>query len=227
VDSWKETSSARTLRFDVPGWSGHLPGQHVDIRLTAEDGYTAQRSYSLSAPADGAYIELSVQSVADGEVSPYLVHDMANGDQLEVRGPFGGWFVWRTEQREPVLLVGGGSGVAPLMAIVRAHRAATSAAPLRLIYSARTPADVYFAKELDGEADVAVLFTRTTPEGDVRPPHRIDAADLVAHGWPADRQPTCYVCGPTSFVEAVTSMLIDAGHMPARIRAERFGSTGG
>ena len=222
-----ETPQVRTLSLSVPDWPGHRAGQHVDIRLTAEDGYTAQRSYSLSAPADGSYLELTVQLVADGEVSPYLVHDMANGDQLEVRGPLGGWFVWRADQREPVLLVGGGSGVAPLMAMVRAHRAAASAAPLRLIYSARTPADVYFGEDLDGKADVAVLFTRAAPDGGARSPHRIDAADLVEHGWPADRQPTCYVCGPTSFVEAVTSMLIDAGHAPGRIRAERFGSTGG
>ena len=225
-----ETRSARTLRLAVDGWPGHLPGQHVDVRLTAADGYSAQRSYSLSAPADGDVVEMSVQRVVDGEVSPFLVDEIEVGDALEVRGPLGGWFVWRPEQPEPVLLVGGGSGVAPLMAMLRARAGESGAsAPFRLIYSARTADDVYYADELraTSAAEVAVLYTRRAPEGTSRAAHRIDAADLAMHGWPAESQPTSYVCGPTPFVEAVATLLIDAGHDPARIRTERFGASGG
>lgn len=224
VGTRDETATARTLRFAVPDWPGHLAGQHVDIRLTAEDGYTAQRSYSLSAPADGEFVEVTVQLVPDGEVSPYLVRDLEVGDVVEVLGPLGGWFVWRPEQPEPVLLIGGGSGVAPLMAMVRARPAADP--PFRLLYSARTPADVYFAGELSGPETV-VLYTREAPDGVERAPHRIDAADLKAYGLPADDAPTCYVCGPTPFVETVTGLLVGAGHDPGRVRAERFGASGG
>jgi ferredoxin-NADP reductase len=223
----EETPTARTLQFQVPGWPGHLPGQHVDLRLTADDGYTAQRSYSLSAPSDGTFIEVSVQLVPDGEVSPYLVEDMQEGDALEVLGPVGGWFVWRPEQTEPLLLIGGGSGVAPLWAIWQARTAANLAASTRLLYSARTPRDVYFAQDLRGKAGVHTLYTRQAPQGDSRPPHRIDPVDLAAHGLSAEQQPTCYVCGPTPFVESVTEMLVRAGHEDSRIRAERFGATGG
>lgn len=221
VEARTETPTARTLRLAVPGWPGHLAGQHVDVRLTAEDGYTAQRSYSLAAPADGDVIELTVQLVADGEVSPYLAGDMQVGDALEVRGPLGGWFVWRPTQPEPVLLLAGGSGIVPL----RAMRRSGPAAPFRLLYSTRSPADVIYADELTGD-DVAILYTRDAPTDSSRPPHRIDAADL-ALGWPAEREPTCYVCGPTPFVEAAANLLIRAGHHPDRIRTERFGPTGG
>ena len=221
-----ETRSARTLRLAVDGWPGHLPGQHVDVRLTAEDGYTAQRSYSLSAPADGDVIELTVQRVVDGEVSPFLVDEIETGDAVEVRGPLGGWFVWRPDQPEPVLLVGGGSGVAPLMAMLRARAQAGTGGPFRLIYSVRTPDDVYYADELR-TAGVILLYTRAAPEGSARAPHRIDAADLAAHGWPPESNATSYVCGPTPFVEAVATLLTDAGHEPARIRTERFGASGG
>lgn len=221
VDAHPQTPTARTLRFAVPGWPGHLAGQHVDLRLTAEDGYTAQRSYSLAAPADGDVIELTVQVVPAGEVSPYLADDMQVGDALEVRGPLGGWFVWRPAQSEPVLLVAGGSGIVPLMAMRRAG----PAAPFRLLYSTRTPADVFYADELTGD-DVAILYTRKTPIDSRRPPHRLDAADL-ALGWPAERRPTCYVCGPTPFVETAANLLVRAGHDPDRIRTERFGPTGG
>ncbi|MFJ9779164.1 ferredoxin reductase [Amycolatopsis sp. NPDC101161] len=224
VETRDETATARTLRFAVPGWPGHLAGQHVDLRLTADDGYTAQRSYSLSAPADGEFVEVTVQLVPGGEVSPYLVRDIEVGDVVEVLGPLGGWFVWRPEQPEPVVLIGGGSGVAPLMAMVRARSAADP--PFRLLYSARTPADVYFAGELSGPGRV-VLYTREAPGGVERAPHRIDAADLEAYGLPAADEPTCYVCGPTPFVEAVTGLLVDAGHDPGRVRAERFGASGG
>lgn len=227
VASREETPTARTLRFEVPGWPGHLPGQHVDLRLTAEDGYTAQRSYSLSAPAAGTTIEVTVQLVRDGEVSPYLVEDIGNGDELEVLGPVGGWFVWRPEQPEPVLLIGGGSGVAPLWAMWRARSAANTTADMRLLYSVRTGSDVLFADEVTAAEGGEVLYTRQAPPSDRRSAHRIDADDLANHGLPADRQPTCYVCGPTSFVESVIEMLIDAGHDTSRIKAERFGATGG
>ena len=229
VEAAPETRTARTLRFAVPGWPGHLPGQHVDVRLTAEDGYTAQRSYSLSAPAAGEVIEMTVQLVADGEVSPYLVEDIAPGDSLEVRGPLGGWFVWRSDQPEPALLIGGGSGVAPLMAMVRARRAAEAGGPFRLLYSVRSPAEAFYPAELhdsDG-VQVRVLYTRGRPDGEPRPPHRIDADDLRALGWAADHRPQCYVCGPTPFVEAVADELLRAGHDPARIKTERFGAAGG
>lgn len=227
ADVREETWTARTLRFDVPGWPGHLPGQHVDLRLTAEDGYAAQRSYSLSAPANGENIEVTVQRVSDGEVSPYLVEDMEPGDGLEVLGPVGGWFVWRPEQSEPVLLVGGGSGVAPLWAIRQARAAGKVVAPTRLLYSVRTPRDVYFGKDLLADPEVEVLYSRQAPPGIARAPHRIDTDDLSSYGLPAEAKPTCYVCGPTSFVEAVIEMLIDAGHDASRVRAERFGATGG
>jgi ferredoxin-NADP reductase len=229
IDAAPETATARTLRFRVPDWPGHLPGQHVDIRLTADDGYTAQRSYSLSAPADGEIIEMTVQLMTDGEVSPYLVSDISTGDTVEARGPLGGWFVWSPTQPEPVLLIGGGSGIAPLMAMARARRTSGSGGPFRLLYSVRTPADVFYAGELGdfGDVQVSLLYTRAAPEGADRPAHRIDAADLAAHGWPASAQPTCYVCGPTPFVEAIANQLVEAGHDPARIRTERFGASGG
>lgn len=227
VDARPETATARTLRFELAGWAGHLPGQHLDLRLTAEDGYTAQRSYSLSAPADGDALEVTVQLVADGEVSPYLVEDMKPGDGIEIRGPLGGWFVWHETQTEPVLLVGGGSGVAPLMAMLRARARSGGTAPFRLMYSARTPADVYYAAELGEHADVTVLYTRAAPVGGARPPHRIDADDIATFGWPAEQRPTCYVCGPTPFVENAANLLIEAGHDAARIRTERFGPSGG
>ncbi|HKC27968.1 MAG TPA: ferredoxin reductase [Jatrophihabitans sp.] len=227
VDSRRETASARTLRFELPGWPGHLAGQHVDVRLTADDGYTAQRSYSLSAPADGDALELTVQLVPDGEVSPYLVEDIKPGDSIEIRGPLGGWFVWRQTQAEPVLLVGGGSGVAPLMAMLRARARLGATAPFRLVYSARTPADVYYADELRESGNATVLYTRAAPAGSSRPPRRISADDLASLGWPAEQSPTCYVCGPTPFVENVANLLIEAGHDPARVRTERFGPSGG
>jgi ferredoxin-NADP reductase len=168
-----------------------------------------------------------VQLVPDGEVSPYLVEEMRVGDSLEVLGPVGGWFVWRQEATEPVLLIGGGSGVAPLRAIWQARGLAGLGAPTRLLYSVRTPRDVYFQDDLLAAPGAAVLYTRKAPPESTRPPHRIDVADLEAHGLPAELQPTCYVCGPTPFVEAAAQMLTEVGHDASRIRAERFGATGG
>jgi ferredoxin-NADP reductase len=225
-----ETPTARTLVFEVPGWPGHVAGQHVDVRLTADDGYTAQRSYSMSAPADGETVELTVELVKDGEVSPYLTEVMEPGDQVEVRGPVGGWFVWRPESTTPVLLVGGGSGIAPLMAMVRSRRLAGSRVPFRLVYSLRDQDRGYYADELrrpDPGLDVTYVYTRTAPEGATRPAGRLMPDDLPAGGRPADFTPDVYVCGPTGFVEAAADMLLALGHPSDHIRTERFGPTGG
>ncbi|MEU8262218.1 ferredoxin reductase [Micromonospora sp. NPDC048999] len=227
-----ETPTAQTLVLEVPGWPGHLPGQHLDVRLTAADGYQAARSYSLAAPVEDERIALTVQRVPDGEVSPYLIDVYAEGDPVEVRGPVGGWFVWRTDETAPVLLVAGGSGVVPLMAMVRARRAAGSRAPFRLIYSVRSPTDVFYADDLrrrardDQGLDVAYLYTRQAPEGWPGEPHRIGRADVTAHGWPPDREPLCYVCGPTGLVETVADLLVGLGHPTGRVKTERFGPTG-
>ncbi|MFC5823091.1 ferredoxin reductase [Nonomuraea insulae] len=230
VGGTAESAGARTLRFLVPGWPGHLAGQHVDVRLTAEDGYTAQRSYSLAAPADGDLVELTVEIVPDGEVSPYLTEEIQAGDQVEIRGPVGGWFVWRPASVTPVLLVGGGSGIVPLMAMIRARRQAGSPAPFRLLYSLRAPERGYYADELrrpDPGLDITYLYTRSVPEGLSRPAGRIMLDDLAEGGWPAASEPDCYVCGPTGFVEAAADLLLALGHAPERIRTERFGPTGG
>ncbi|WP_327287356.1 ferredoxin reductase [Streptomyces sp. NBC_01198] len=230
VERREETASAQTLVFDVPGWAGHLAGQHVDVRLTAEDGYSTQRSYSLASAQDADRLELTVQRVPDGEVSPYLIEGLAVGDRIEIRGPVGGWFVWRPEQREPVLLVAGGSGLVPLMAMIRAREAEGSRAPFRLLYSLREPADRLYAPDLErGSAglDVTYVYTRSAPQGATRPPGRLAPADLVQWGWPPDFEPTVYVCGPTGFVEAAAVQLVAQGHDPGRIRTERFGPSGG
>jgi ferredoxin-NADP reductase len=218
-----ETETARTLVLNVPDWPGHEAGQHIDIRLTAPDGYRAQRSYSLAAPANGDRLELTVQHVDDGEVSDYLTKTYAVGDPVEVRGPVGGWFVWRPTQPEPVLLVAGGSGIVPLMAMIRARAAAGSRTPFRLVYSARSKSELIFGDELrtrvrdDHGLDVSYVFTREP----VR--KRITIADVNSHGWPADLRPMCFVCGPTGFVEAVADMLVALGHDPRRVKTERFG----
>jgi ferredoxin-NADP reductase len=233
VEHHDETPTARTLVFDVPGWTDHLAGQHVDIRLTAEDGYQAVRSYSLAQPAHGERIGVTVQRVPDGEVSPYLTEGLSVGDAVELRGPLGGWFVWRPNETNPVLLVAGGSGIVPLMAMVRARRAAGSMVPFRLLYSVRTPADLYYADELrvprggDLGVDVSYIFTRSAPDGFARAPARIGVADINTHGWPPDFEPTCFVCGPTGFVETVANILVALGHDPHRVKTERFGPTGG
>ncbi|MEU8307149.1 ferredoxin reductase [Actinomadura sp. NPDC048955] len=219
AETRRETDTARTLVFDVPGWPGHLAGQHVDVRLTAADGYTAQRSYSLSAPDR---VELTVQRIADGEVSPYLTDVLGIGDPVEIRGPVGGWFVWRPDAGRDVLLIAGGSGVAPLMAMVRARRLAGSGARFRLVYSTRTPGDVFYADELrrpEPGLDVAHVYTRVAPEVWPRPPGRLAAADLG--DGPPDRD--CFVCGPTGFVESAADLLLARGHDPRRIKTERFG----
>jgi ferredoxin-NADP reductase len=224
-----ETPAAVTLVLGVPGWPGHLAGQHVDVRLTAGDGYSTQRSYSLATPDHGARIELTVQVVDDGEVSPFLARGLVVGDPVELRGPVGGWFVWRPGQPQRVLLLAGGSGVVPLMAMVRARHESGSAVPMHLVYSVRTPADVIYAGELRQRADqddglrVTVVHTREAPSGAERRPHRLDATDLASLVWPAAGDVLTFVCGPTGFVDAVSDALVSLGYGANGIRTERFG----
>lgn len=217
---------ARAVTLDVPGWPGSAPGQHLDLRLTAEDGYQAVRSYSIASFGPGEQVEIGVDEFPEGEVSPYLVRDVRPGDLVEVRGPIGRYFVWSTAQTEPVQLVAGGSGIVPLISIVRAHHAADSAAPFRLLYSVRSAADAMYAEELGRlSGDTLVVdwvYTRTAPPGAPRA-RRVDAEILSARVLPVTDGPLVYVCGPTGFVETVAGTLVALGHDPGRIRTERFG----
>jgi ferredoxin-NADP reductase len=222
TDVFHETLRARTIVLDVDGWQGHRAGQHVDIRLTAEDGYQAERSYSIaSGPGDGR-LELTVERIEEGEVSPYLVDELRPGDVFEVRGPIGGYFVWEPADGGPLLLVGGGSGIVPLRSMLRARTAGVDA---RLLYSSRTLDDVIYREELEALGDDVVLtLTRERREG-VRQ-GRVTADLLRETAFAPAEEPRVYVCGPTSFVEAVASTLVEQGHAPGRIRTERFGPTG-
>ena len=225
-----ETATARTIVLDVPGWRGHAPGQHVDVRLTAEDGYSAQRSYSIASAADGARLELTVQRLPDGEVSPYLAQSLVVGQPLELRGPIGGWFVWEPADPGPVLLIAGGSGIVPLMSMIRARQQSASTAPFRLVYSVRGPGDVIYGAELaeraaDGLA-LSLVYTRTAPPDARVRVGRISGPVLAADGWRARDAPAVFACGPTGFVEAAASLLTRMGHDAGRIKTERFGPTG-
>jgi ferredoxin-NADP reductase len=241
-----ETARVVSLVLEVPGWDGHLPGQHVDVRLTAEDGYQAERAYSIASAPDGGRrspgdrqggppdgrVELVVERLEDGEVSPYLAGEVRQGDQLELRGPVGGYFVWEPGRGGPLLLVAGGSGVVPLMAMLRHRAAAGGQVPARLLYSSRTLEDVIFRQELeelaaagDGLA-VTHALTRAQPPGWSGYARRIDAVMLDEVGWPPGERPLAYVCGPTRLVEAVAGHLVALGHDPARVKTERFGPTG-
>ena len=228
-----QSPTARSIDLDVLDWPGHAAGQHVDVRLTAPDGYTAVRSYSIASAVDVDGVELTVEQLPDGEVSPYLVSELVVGDLLEIRGPIGGWFVWRPDQHEPIQLIAGGSGVVPLLAIARSHSAAGNQSPIRLLCSVREPTAAIHAAELEELASrddgliLTYAFTRSAPPGWKRPPGRVDAALLADRTLPAELSPTCYVCGPTGFVETVADLLVGAGHDPARVRTERFGPTGG
>ena len=217
-----ETPRVKSFRFRLPMWMEHLPGQHYDVRLTAPDGYRAQRSYSIaSSPLDEGGIELTIDCLLDGEVSPYF-HDVVEvGDRIEVRGPFASYFVWRGTEPAPVLLVGGGSGVVPLMAMLRHRRRAMPETEMRLVYSVRTAEDVIYADELGGDA--VLTYTREPPAGWSGHTGRIDAA-LIADA--ARGAMTAYVCGSHGFVEAAADLLLDAGLQPEGIRTERFGPTG-
>jgi ferredoxin-NADP reductase len=219
----RETPSASTLVLDIAGWPGHRAGQHVDLRLTAEDGYTATRSYSVSsAPGDPPAV--TVERLDDGEVSPYLVDDAQPGDEIEVRGPVGGWFVWTADQGGPLQLIGGGSGLAPLMSMLRHHRRSGSDAEVRLLLSARAPREVLFAGEL---VDPVITYTREAPPDWTGYARRVDRAMIEEAAFPPERSPRVFVCGPTGFVEGVADDLVAIGHEPSRIRTERFGATGG
>src|SRR3954452_7854902 len=232
VDARCETASARTLVFRRPAWTGYLSGQHVDVRLTAEGGYSTERSYSIAAADRPRCFELTVQRLPDGEVSPYLVKEMAIGDEIEVRGPIGGWVAWHPEAPDPILLVGGGSGVVPLMAMIRERHRAGSRAPFRLVYSARSVDEVLYSDEMADRSStndrliVYQIYTRSAPVGYRRPPSRISQIDLADLSWAAGSAPRCYVCGPNGFVESVSQLLLALGHAPAMIRTERFGPTG-
>jgi ferredoxin-NADP reductase len=222
----RETPSASTLVLDVENWPGHRAGQHVDIRLTAEDGYRAQRSYSLaSAPEDGV-AAITVERLDDGEVSPYLVDEAQVGDVLEIRGPVGGWFVWDASQGGPLWLIGGGSGVVPLRSMLRHHQHAGSDAPARLLLSARQERDVIYRAELDA-FETTFTYTREAPPGWTGYARRVDREMLAETGFAPAERPRVFVCGPTGFVEGVAADLTGLGHDPGRVRTERFGATGG
>jgi ferredoxin-NADP reductase len=233
VETRPVTPRAKSLFLDVPGWEGHKAGQHVDVRLTAEDGYQAQRSYSIaSAPEDGR-LELVVERLDDGEVSPYLTDELRVGDRLELRGPIGGWFTWEASDGGPLLPVAGGSGIAPLRAMIRHRAAAGSDVSFRLLYSSRSYDEIIYREELenlaarDGSLEVIHTLTRSRPKGWTGYDRRIDAEMLREVAWSPDESPLAFVCGPTSFVEAAADALVSLGHDPARVKTERFGPTGG
>jgi ferredoxin-NADP reductase len=235
VELTMETEKVSTLAFRLPDWAGHKAGQHVDIRLTAEDGYQAQRSYSVASPPEDPRVALTVERLDDGEVSPYLVGEVMVGDRLELRGPIGGYFIWEAarEPERPVLLVAGGSGVVPLMAMIRHRRASGSRTPMRLLYSSRSIDDVIYRRELDGLAatgdglGIHQTLTRSQPPGWRGYGRRIDKEMLADVSWPARDGPAVFVCGPTSFVEAATVLLLELGYDANWIKTERFGATGG
>jgi len=222
----EETSRVRTLLLEANGWEGHRAGQHLDVRLTAPDGYQAERSYSI-ASAPGDPLAITVERLEDGEVSPYLVDVAREGDEFEVRGPIGGYFVWE-DDGNPVLLVGGGSGVVPLMSMIRSSAGMT---PIRLLYSSRTLDDVIYRQELDSRAgdklEVFQTLTREQPPGWTGYTRRIDGDMLREVAWPAADKPHVFVCGSTRFVDAAADGLVALGYEPLSIRTERFGATGG
>ncbi|MDP9232350.1 MAG: ferredoxin reductase [Actinomycetota bacterium] len=224
-----ETPRVKTLALTVPGWAGHRAGQHLDVRLTAEDGYQAERSYSI-ASAPGEPLALTVERLDDGEVSPYLVDEAREGDGFEVRGPIGGYFVWEPDDPAPVLLVGGGSGVVPLMSMARSRARAGGSAPMRLLYSSRSFDDVIYRDELDALAgngfEVVHTLTREQPPGWTGFSRRIDPELLAEVAWPAEDEPRVFVCGSTRFVDAAADGLVELGYDPRSIRTERFGATG-
>jgi ferredoxin-NADP reductase len=219
-----ENARTKSIVLDAHDWPGHQAGQHVDVRLTAEDGYQAQRSYSIASAPEDAELVLTVERLADGEVSPYLTDVLEPGDDLELRRPIGGYFVWQEALGGPLLLVAGGSGVVPLRAMLRHHRATASDIPVRLVYSSRTRGDLIYRDELADYDTVITLTDKQTQEWNGRT-GRIDAAFLTETAWPPAKRPLVYICGPAGFVEAIADGLVALGHDPSRIRAERFGPT--
>jgi ferredoxin-NADP reductase len=232
VELVEETPQVKTIVLDLPDWAGHRAGQHVDVRLTAEDGYQAQRSYSIASPPEDGPLAITVERLADGEVSPYLVDELVPGDKLVLRGPIGGYFVWEADAGGPLLLVAGGSGVVPLMAMLRHRAAADAAVPARLLYSARTIEDVIYRDELerltaeDRRVDIRYTLTRAQPPGWSGYSRRVDPEMLAAVAFEG-ADGLAYVCGPTRFVEAVADGLVAVGYAPERVKTERFGPTGG
>lgn len=232
VEAVEETPLTRSIALELPGWPGHRAGQHVDVRLTAADGYQAQRSYSIaSAPEDGQVV-LTVERLEEGEVSPYLVDELRVGDELELRGPVGGYFVWEAALGGPLFLVAGGAGVVPFRAMLRHHRAVGSTVGVRMVYSARSLADLVYRAELtrlagDERIDIRCTLTREQPAGWRGYHRRVDHRLLAEVGWPPEDRPLVYVCGPTGFVETAANALVALGHEPGRIRTERFGGTEG
>jgi len=233
LETTAETPRVKTIELDVPGWAGHRAGQHVDVRLTAEDGYQVERSYSIGSAPDGTRVELTVERLDDGEVSPYLTDVLRPGDRLELRGPVGGYFVWEPARGGPLLLVAGGSGIVPLMAMIRLRAAAASDVQARLLLSSRSIDDVIYRGELgrlsaNGSGLTVVhTLTRSQPVGWTGYSRRVDAAMLAEVGPSPVERPLVYLCGPTPFVEAVAGALVQLGHEPQAIRTERFGPTGG
>jgi ferredoxin-NADP reductase len=233
VDILVETPGAKSLVLRVPDWHGHLPGQHVDVRLTAEDGYSAQRSYSIASPPEQPEVVLTVERLEDGEVSPYLTDELRPGDPLEVRGPIGGYFTWTVENGGPLFLVAGGSGIVPLMAMLRHRAALKSNVPARLLYSSRSYEQIIYREEIDrlvatsDGLQVIHTLTRSAPPDWKGHRQRIDHTLLAAVAPPPAEQPQIFVCGPTALVEAVATGLVELGHDPARVKTERFGPTGG
>ena len=233
VELIQETPRVTSLVLNVPEWHGHGAGQHVDVRLTADDGYQAQRSYSIGSPPEDARVAITVERLEDGEVSPYLVGEVRVGDKVELRGPIGGYFVWKAATTAPLLLVAGGSGVVPLMAMIRHRSAAGSKVPARLLYSSRTADDIIYKEELnrvasssDGVA-VSYTLTRAQPTGWKGYARRIDRDMVQEVAWRKDLSPMVFICGPTSFVESAAGILVDLGYDPLAIKTERFGATGG
>ena len=233
VELVRETPRVASLFLNLPDWQGHNAGQHVDVRLTAEDGYQAQRSYSIASAPEDSRIAITVERLEDGEVSPYLVGEVKVGDKVELRGPIGGYFVWNAETSSPLLLVAGGSGIVPLMAMIRHRSAAGSKAPARLLYSLRTVDDIIYKEELDRVASsgdgvtVSYTLTREHPSGWSGYARRIDREMVREVAWPKEPGPMVFICGPTSFVESAAGLLVDLGYDPLSIKTERFGATGG
>ncbi|HEV2413481.1 MAG TPA: ferredoxin reductase [Candidatus Dormibacteraeota bacterium] len=228
----QETPRVSSLYLDIPDWPGHLAGQHVDVRLTADDGYVAERSYSIASPPEDSRVALTVERLDDGEVSPYLVGELRVGDKLELRGPIGGYFVWEGDDA-PLFLVAGGSGVVPLMAMLRHRVKAGNMTPTRLLFSSRTEADIIYRDELDSLSalgDGLTVFhtlTREKPAGWQGFTRRVDEAMMKEVAWPKEQSPAVFICGPTPFVEAAASLLVAMGYPALSIKTERFGATGG
>jgi ferredoxin-NADP reductase len=227
----QETPRVASLVLNVPDWRGHDPGQHLDVRLTADDGYQAQRSYSIASAPEDPRLQITVERLEDGEVSPYLVGEVRVGDKIELRGPIGGYFVWKAASTTPLLLVAGGSGVVPLMAMIRHRSAAGSKVPTRLLYSSRNAEDIIYKEELDRLAssgvEVAHTLTRAQPSSWKGYARRIDRDMVREVAWPKEQSPMVFICGPTSFVESAAGLLVDLGYDPLQIKTERFGATGG